>query len=197
CDATQRRAGVGIRQAPAAPGVRSPGSAGAHAEACRGRSARHPGVLASAGQLIAHSQAARRETAGTAGRGTSTYLNSKTNSLNPRQDAHGGGGRELVHAAQGSGSGPRVRDLRAWAGAIAAVWWQQLVKKRELALRATTAKLPPSEGFSSGDNRGRTHCPPFSYSLTDGRNATDVGRLIESAAFRLTRAAAGVAGTGL
>src|SRR5262249_49921219 len=52
CDPPQRGAGVGIRQAPAAPGVRSPGSAGAHAEACRGRSARHPGVLASAGQLI-------------------------------------------------------------------------------------------------------------------------------------------------
>src|SRR5262249_52290637 len=121
----------------------------------------------------------------------------KTNSLNPRQDAHGGGGRELVHAAQGSGSGPRVRDLRAWAGAIAAGWGEQLVKKRELGFRAATAKLPPSKGFSLGDKRGRTPCPRVSYSLTDGRNATDVARLIESAAFRLTRAAAGVAGTGL
>jgi hypothetical protein len=50
-------------------------------------------------------------------------LNSKTNSLKPRQDGYGSGCCGLIYPAQGSGSAPCVRDPRPRAGAIAATRW--------------------------------------------------------------------------
>jgi len=46
-----------------------------------------------------------------------------------------------------------------------------------LALPQTPAKLPKSKGFLSGDSAAET-LPAGMYSLTDGRNATDVARVI-------------------